>query len=74
MNAFLNLSLRPGFNRKVGRKSVSSLNDGEVGKIVREHHRMEGQRAEKRLEEPMTDLIHIAVLLRASPGDNYRLV
>lgn len=45
MNAFLNLSLRPGFNTKVGRKSVSSLNDGEVGKIVREHHRMEGQRA-----------------------------
>lgn len=58
----------------MGRKTVSSLNDGEVEKIVREHHRMEGQRAEKRLEEPMRNVIHIAVLLRASPGDNYRLV
>lgn len=67
-------SLRPGFNRKVGRKSVRSLSAGEVEKIVREQNRLERQRIEMRLEKPMTDFIYITLLLRSSPGDNYRLV
>lgn len=46
---------------------------GEVGKTVKEHHRLRNKGKKRDFEEPVTHFIYITVLLRALPGDNYRL-